>query len=258
MNNKEPQKARLVIFILLLIIISVILIFLIPIIINELYKLNDGYETLWEAKDVLSFYSVILSGLITFIALFITIKHNNKNIEKQNILNLSQIKQPFFIIENVAHYGCEVDFRCNDYGNWCKTIKVGNPCEIKGSDLNPIVIEIKNIGDGIALSSQYSVSMFSSRSSLDNIIKSEKISTILYDFELNLNDEFVKPIIFANKKEDSSLLCTYLNIQYCNTTGVRYQQTIEINLIRDYSKETLSIIINEISPQTIDIKTLHF
>ena len=34
---------------------------LIPIIINEAYKYGKGYITLWEAKDVLSFYGTYLS-----------------------------------------------------------------------------------------------------------------------------------------------------------------------------------------------------
>ncbi len=63
--------------------LSIVLIFLIPIMINESYKSNSGYLTLWNAEDVLAFYSVVLSGIITFVALFITIKHSRKDTIKQ-------------------------------------------------------------------------------------------------------------------------------------------------------------------------------
>lgn len=260
MSKKKPNKQFIntIGIIILLFIILFLLIFLVPIIINESYKANTGYITLWDARDVLSFYSVILSGIITFVALYITIRHNNKNIEKQNILNLSQIKQPFFTIKNVDQYGGKTCFKCDDYGNWCKKIEIGDSFKISESDLNPIVIEIINIGDGIALSSKYSVSMFATNLSLENIINGGNISTILYNFELNLNDQFVNPIITSNTKEGTVVFNTYIKLEYCNTMGVRYQQTIEVNIERNFSESFLSVIIKEISPQTIDTKSLHY
>ena len=39
----------------------------IPIIINEIYKIDQGYITLWEAKDVLSFYGSFLSFIGTVV-----------------------------------------------------------------------------------------------------------------------------------------------------------------------------------------------
>ena len=37
------------------IVLFVLLVFVVPVIINELYKIGDGYITLWDASDVLSF-----------------------------------------------------------------------------------------------------------------------------------------------------------------------------------------------------------
>ena len=40
-----------------------VVIFIIPIIINECYKLNCGYITMWSAADMLSFYGILLESV---------------------------------------------------------------------------------------------------------------------------------------------------------------------------------------------------
>lgn len=58
--------------------IIVILSFCIPIIINELYKAEKGYVTMWEAADVLSFYGSFLSFLGTVILGIVAFWQNHK------------------------------------------------------------------------------------------------------------------------------------------------------------------------------------
>ena len=55
------------------IIAAIVLIVLIPVVINELYKMNTGYITMWGASDVLNYYGAILGSLVTVGALVITI-----------------------------------------------------------------------------------------------------------------------------------------------------------------------------------------
>ena len=66
---------------LILIIIIVFMLFGVPVLINEMYKLNRGYTTAWGANDVLSFYGAILSFIGTVVlgalALWQSIKANN-------------------------------------------------------------------------------------------------------------------------------------------------------------------------------------
>lgn len=62
---------------ILLLLISLFAIVGVPIIINESYKQGSDYITMWGAEDILSFYAVILSGIITISALIVTIRHNN-------------------------------------------------------------------------------------------------------------------------------------------------------------------------------------
>ena len=43
----------------------------IPIAINEAYKVGEGYITVWGGPDILSFYAVVLSGIISITALIV-------------------------------------------------------------------------------------------------------------------------------------------------------------------------------------------
>ena len=78
---------------------TIFLIFVNPILINESYKYNSGYITLWNAADVLSYYAVILTGVISVSILAITILVTKKQTDKQIKHQLSQSQFPFFQID---------------------------------------------------------------------------------------------------------------------------------------------------------------
>ena len=59
------------------VIIAVILIFGVPIFINECYK-HGGYVTLWNASDVLSYYGTLLTAAVTIVTLWGTIIFTRK------------------------------------------------------------------------------------------------------------------------------------------------------------------------------------
>ncbi len=76
---KKINRIALIIFGLLLIIV------LIPILLNILFKIDLGiwiFQSEWGAGDVLSFYGSLLSGLLTVVGVFLTLKHESK--EKRN------------------------------------------------------------------------------------------------------------------------------------------------------------------------------
>lgn len=66
-------------------IVAIFMLFGVPAIINELYKLNKGYITLWGASEVLSFYGAVLSfiGTVALGALALWQNHliNNQYLE---------------------------------------------------------------------------------------------------------------------------------------------------------------------------------
>lgn len=67
----------------------------VPIIINEAYKQGKGYLTLWEAKDVLSFYGSYLSFIGT-IALGIVAIYQNKKAHQLNA-EMQRLQQAQFV-----------------------------------------------------------------------------------------------------------------------------------------------------------------
>lgn len=58
----------------------------IPIIINECYKTNSGYMTMWGAADVLSYYGTILGVLVAAATIVVTISFTQKQIQRESVL----------------------------------------------------------------------------------------------------------------------------------------------------------------------------
>lgn len=67
-------------------------IFIVPVVINELYKSNRGYITLWGAEDVLAYYGAILQAVFSMVALYITILYTRKQIKYEHIENIENEK----------------------------------------------------------------------------------------------------------------------------------------------------------------------
>lgn len=59
----------------------VVVVFIIPIIINELYRVNDGYITVWNGADVLSFYGAALGALGTIVLGVVAWRQNDRLLE---------------------------------------------------------------------------------------------------------------------------------------------------------------------------------
>lgn len=58
----------------------------VPIIINECYKTNSGYITMWGAADVLSYYGTILGVLAAAATIAVTISFTQKQIQRESVL----------------------------------------------------------------------------------------------------------------------------------------------------------------------------
>ena len=80
------MKIKNLILILLAIIVIIILLFGIPILINECYKTNCGYITVWDGADVLGYYGAILSSIIAVATLGITIIFTKKQIQRDSFI----------------------------------------------------------------------------------------------------------------------------------------------------------------------------
>jgi len=75
-----------VIKIILGIIAAIFLVVGIPVIINECYKANCGYITVWNGADVLGYYGAILGSIIAVAMLAITIVFTKKQIQRDFFL----------------------------------------------------------------------------------------------------------------------------------------------------------------------------
>ena len=87
------QKSKNIILIAVLVIVTIS----VPFIINESYKENSGYLTLWGADDVLSFYGSILAFFGT-ISLGLLAYSQNKKAEALNI-RLTRLEEEKFKLE---------------------------------------------------------------------------------------------------------------------------------------------------------------
>ena len=54
-------------------IVLLLLIVGVPVVINELYKRNSGYMTIWGAADVLSYYGMIIAALVGVGGVYFTV-----------------------------------------------------------------------------------------------------------------------------------------------------------------------------------------
>ena len=70
----------------LIILGAVFLIVGIPVIINECYKANCGYITVWDGSDVLGYYGTILGSVIAVISIIVTIAFTKKQIQRESFL----------------------------------------------------------------------------------------------------------------------------------------------------------------------------
>ncbi len=64
----------------------------VPVIINECYKANCGYITVWDGADVLGYYGGILGSVIAVITLVATIIFTKKQIQRERFLKSEEEK----------------------------------------------------------------------------------------------------------------------------------------------------------------------
>ena len=80
------RKSRMKWILVVVAVIALILIVGGPIIINECYKANRGYMTIWGAADVLAYYGTILGALVAVATVVVTILFTYKQIQRDSFL----------------------------------------------------------------------------------------------------------------------------------------------------------------------------
>lgn len=86
------MRRKQTILIIVGIILGIFLIFGVPIIINECYKSNSGYATVWGGSDVLGYYGTVLGSIIAVTTLVVTIVFTKKQLQRESFLKTESEK----------------------------------------------------------------------------------------------------------------------------------------------------------------------
>lgn len=80
--------------IILIILSGIILVFLVPLLISVMFKFNFSISFLqseWDAGDALAFYGALLSGALTVVGVFLTIRNENNKAKKDDSIKYKPI-----------------------------------------------------------------------------------------------------------------------------------------------------------------------
>lgn len=231
--------------ILISILCCLFFIFVIPIAINELYKEGAGYITLWGASDVLSFYAVILSGLITIGVLVATIFYNKRVTEKQINLARAQVNVPFLVIEKVYLDNDQNEYISQDGLTW----KIDYMISRYRSDLGKIIIKLRNIGEGIAIAPKYQIDLpIEIVGKIPKFIKKDDIWEVTFD----LYNILVEKVGLDNMFREFPQFETCIKLTYQNISGVNFRQEMTLQHTRKANENAVELLLNSISHQYID------
>ena len=255
---KDFIKARSKLFKLITIIIgSFLVIVVIPMIINELYKKKYGYITIWEASDTLLFYGSVLTFIGTMFLGFATLYQSHKangiaekstelakksyELEQKNLENDLARHIPIFEV-NVGEPFIFDDFKCdycNDY-NAESSIVFSEDCVI--DQFTRINISIKNLSNELVRQMNSVEAGFSHIGKID-FIRFTPIVQNPCDL-LNNEDEIVLCLKFCARHDSGvrSLMeeqfMLYIDFEFYNSLNKKLKMKIElINL-----KTTIKII----------------
>lgn len=188
---------------------ALILAFVVPCIINELYKREAGYLTLWGADDVLGFYGAFLSFVGTFVLGLAAYSQNEKLNKRQQNNDAANTLTPYFTMDVSAddNKGRKVSFENSHY-------------IIEG---RKATISLTNKGLGIAVNVEAEKFFGKWRDDIDHKMK-ETVGI----------DEAIKMTISLTEKACDEIKTRY--IIYENILGYKYKQVISYKLVHNYKQ----------------------
>ena len=91
-KDDETHNSYKLLSVLGLALLGLFLVIGVPLIINECYKANCGYITVWDGADVLGYYGTILGAAIAVLTLVATIVFTKKQIQRDSYLRVETEK----------------------------------------------------------------------------------------------------------------------------------------------------------------------
>lgn len=224
----------------LILILVVVVTITIPFIINESYMANKGYVTLWEAKDVLSFYgdylafigTVALGGLAlwqNFRLYATTAKQEKKKIAVENyaLFSFEEMKYVYLdenLNEGISNQHIPVKGFNGDCMIW-QTFSSQPAHELK------LEFKIRNIGKSLA-TNIYISDTDAKKMENTNVLHTEDDNNENDKKYILPNDEGVLIILVAMATLNSERKITY-PLRYQNPFGSIFTQKIEVKKLHD-------------------------
>lgn len=221
--KKDVINREKIVYICLTMLNAFLLVVSIPFLINESYLGNIGYVTMWEAKDVLSFYGSLLSFIGTVFLGALALWQNYQYKRQADEFSELQLR-PYINIFN---------------SNVCPSLPLLDILKAKNTDLTYVTLRLQNVGTSNILDikcSKYFIDDVEIEITNANEDKLNFIAT---------KDIQLVNIPWTSDKEQ--FICMHLNV--CNAVGTWYQIRYRLKI----SKINNS---NIFEGKTLDIKRL--
>ncbi len=243
--------------ILLATIVILVLLFGIPIIINECYKANCGYITVWDGADVLGYYGTLLGAAIAVLTLVATIVFTKKQIQRDSYLRaetekLSKLESIFLeILDSINPIETLKNVMDNGFPDPTKAINILQRyqlnCKTANDRLNAhlnmadypkfkvIIDSIANIAEVFVSISQGEIDQYSN---LRLWAHRETASKMLHNEEIMPGSftpkeiEFSKDVLEKTKDinyVDIEKAITQLNEEFIKTYETRFRSLLQLN-----------------------------
>jgi hypothetical protein len=220
MRSPKPHSKITKVFIIGFLTFIILLVF-VPIIINEAYKADTGYVTVWNAEDVLSYYATILGAVATIAAVVGTILYNehSRRVDRQRqIMPLLDCRLETDVVHNLkAGYTDGLDIIVLSFMNSHSTKQVTHKMmeDIKKGKYRYFEYHLHNVGAGNAIQIKVTI---------DGIR--------LREFNIQANSKEVLKILIDNNYLDEPTVI-HFQFRYTNVDQSAYYKQEESVAIQD-------------------------
>ena len=257
-------------------IVVLLLIIGVPIVINELYKKNSGYMTIWSAADVLSYYGMIIAAFIGVAGVYFTVYISTKQYRedaRNRILPIIAVNgitqnQPELLFSELNNAFSTQEDLLDQADGWLffsinkKNIAVlrkpkkddlvmilestviwkrgttDDRMYVRDSENVCLPLEIENVGNGIA-----------KRLSVGLCKKSESPH---YETEILLKQNEKRKIYIFSKEKIDEIKGQYLiSVIYSDIAGNRYKQVFPLELTVNEKNRRIKSLDLSGTPQLI-------
>lgn len=235
---------------------AVFLVVGVPIIINECYKANCGYKTVWDGSDVLGYYGTILGSAIAVFSIIVTIAFTKKQIQRESFLKnedekWNRLREIFFqILNNINPMMVLKDVMDNGFIDPTKAVHLLQryqlDCKMANDLLNVHLNtsdypKFKKLIDDIATTAEYFVNVsqkeidqysdlriWQHKDSAQKMLKIEKERPNSFPKDdIAFSEEIVEKIKTINY-ENINLQITQLNTEFVQAYEEKYRALLQL------------------------------